>query len=235
MTGKNIKPIETRYKGYRFRSRLEARWAVFMDHLEVPWEYEPQGYVVDGRPYLPDFLVWPGTELAFWLEIKGQFPGQEELDKAQGLAEGSEIPAYVYWGKPEVPAGDLDHLTHDEYIGWDQDGYIWTDDSGWRSYPTQPPIWQLDLTPTAFRFGATNKAPIKSGFWWWMDCPFCGRAVIKMHGQVGGCPSNAHLDFGDLMDRHGPPYPRFAHRTDRLVKAYEAARSARFEHGQSGA
>lgn len=22
----NIKPIETRYKGYRFRSRLEARW-----------------------------------------------------------------------------------------------------------------------------------------------------------------------------------------------------------------
>lgn len=25
----SIKPIETVYKGYRFRSRLEARWAVF--------------------------------------------------------------------------------------------------------------------------------------------------------------------------------------------------------------
>lgn len=25
----NIKAIETEYKGYRFRSRLEARWAVF--------------------------------------------------------------------------------------------------------------------------------------------------------------------------------------------------------------
>ena len=28
---KSIKPIETNYKGYRFRSRLEARWAVFFD------------------------------------------------------------------------------------------------------------------------------------------------------------------------------------------------------------
>ena len=26
-----IKAIETYYKGYRFRSRLEARWAVFFD------------------------------------------------------------------------------------------------------------------------------------------------------------------------------------------------------------
>lgn len=37
-------PIETRYKGYRFRSRLEARWAVFFDVLGVRWEYEPEGY-----------------------------------------------------------------------------------------------------------------------------------------------------------------------------------------------
>ncbi len=36
-----IQAIETRYKGYRFRSRLEARWAVFFDHLKIEWEYEP--------------------------------------------------------------------------------------------------------------------------------------------------------------------------------------------------
>jgi hypothetical protein len=29
-----IKAIETSYKGYRFRSRLEARWAVFFDALD---------------------------------------------------------------------------------------------------------------------------------------------------------------------------------------------------------
>src|SRR5262245_46962536 len=39
-----LEPIETRYKGYRFRSRLEARWAVFFDAQGIKWEYEPQGY-----------------------------------------------------------------------------------------------------------------------------------------------------------------------------------------------
>lgn len=32
-----IKPIKTQYKGYRFRSRLEARWAVFFDACGVKW------------------------------------------------------------------------------------------------------------------------------------------------------------------------------------------------------
>jgi hypothetical protein len=39
-----MKPIETRYKGYRFRSRLEARWAVFFDAVGEGWEYEKEGY-----------------------------------------------------------------------------------------------------------------------------------------------------------------------------------------------
>lgn len=52
-----IRPIETRYKGYRFRSRLEARWAVFFDAMGVRWEYEEQGYAIDGVPYLPDFVL----------------------------------------------------------------------------------------------------------------------------------------------------------------------------------
>lgn len=38
-----ITPIETIYKGYRFRSRLEARWAVFLDACDADWEYEPEG------------------------------------------------------------------------------------------------------------------------------------------------------------------------------------------------
>ncbi len=40
----SIKAIETRYKGYRFRSRLEARWAVYFDTLGWKWEYEKEGY-----------------------------------------------------------------------------------------------------------------------------------------------------------------------------------------------
>lgn len=54
----SLKPIETYYKGYRFRSRLEARWAIFFDFCGADWEYEPEGYDLgDGIYYLPDFLL----------------------------------------------------------------------------------------------------------------------------------------------------------------------------------
>lgn len=54
-----MKAIETRYAGCRFRSRLEARWAVFFDTLGIEWRYEPERYVsTDGHHrYMPDFLV----------------------------------------------------------------------------------------------------------------------------------------------------------------------------------
>lgn len=66
-----IKPIETRYKGYRFRSRLEARWAVFFDDMRFSWEYEPEGFVLnDGTHYLPDFRVKTPQGKDIWYEIK---------------------------------------------------------------------------------------------------------------------------------------------------------------------
>lgn len=63
-----VKAIETEYAGYRFRSRLEARWAVFLDHLGVQWEYEAQGYETAGGRYLPDFWL---PEIGIWAEVKG--------------------------------------------------------------------------------------------------------------------------------------------------------------------
>lgn len=80
----DIKPIETEYAGYKFRSRLEARWAVFFDACGVDWEYEPQGYTLqDGTKYLPDFLLH-GVEMGLsygkknerakdlYIEVKGR-------------------------------------------------------------------------------------------------------------------------------------------------------------------
>lgn len=72
-----IQPIETFYKGYRFRSRLEARWAVFFDAIGAKWEYEPEGFeLADGTRYLPDFLLHGvrgrGQENGdIYVEIKG--------------------------------------------------------------------------------------------------------------------------------------------------------------------
>ena len=53
-----MKAIQTEYKGYLFRSRLEARWAVFFDACGVEWEYEPECIVLsDGTKYLQDFYL----------------------------------------------------------------------------------------------------------------------------------------------------------------------------------
>lgn len=70
-----LRPIQTYYKGYKFRSRLEARWAVFFDACGVAWEYEPEGFDLgNGLYYLPDFLLHGLTGRVkgdLWVEVKG--------------------------------------------------------------------------------------------------------------------------------------------------------------------
>ncbi len=72
-----IKAIQTRYAGYMFRSRLEARWAVFFDALKLDWAYEPEGFQLpSGTYYLPDFRVIMRDD-PVWFEIK---PGEGESE-----------------------------------------------------------------------------------------------------------------------------------------------------------
>jgi hypothetical protein len=71
-----LQPIQTNYSGCLFRSRLEARWAVFFDNARIKWEYEPEGfqikedYAESGKKwnYLPDFYL---CDYKTWVEIKG--------------------------------------------------------------------------------------------------------------------------------------------------------------------
>lgn len=63
-----MKAIDTFYKDHFFRSRLEARWAVFFDSLKEKWEYEPEGFVLEnGVKYLPDFYI---PSLDSYVEVK---------------------------------------------------------------------------------------------------------------------------------------------------------------------
>lgn len=73
-----IQAIETRYSGYRFRSRLEARWAVFFDNLGIPWRYEPQGYQTSHGPYLPDFEIGLGDGREVFVEVKPDSNTEED-------------------------------------------------------------------------------------------------------------------------------------------------------------
>lgn len=75
-----MRAIETHYAGCRFRSRLEARWAVFFDTLGVEWQYELEGFETDAGPYLPDFWL---PEFHKWVEVKpdGRPLTQSERDR----------------------------------------------------------------------------------------------------------------------------------------------------------
>jgi hypothetical protein len=79
-----ITPIETLYRGHYFRSKAEARFAVFLDCLGIEWEYEPQGFDLgNGLKYLPDFKIYDvstyhnsdGGKIStydyMWVEVKG--------------------------------------------------------------------------------------------------------------------------------------------------------------------
>lgn len=66
-----IKAIETVYDGYKFRSRLEARWAVFWNKMGLGYDYEPEGFDLGIAWYLPDFWL---RELQWYVEIKPFFP-----------------------------------------------------------------------------------------------------------------------------------------------------------------
>jgi hypothetical protein len=101
-----IGAIETEYKGYRFRSRLEARWAVFFDTLGVEWKYETEGYEIDTCRYLPDFWL-PGCEA--WVEVKGDKEGlRKDFNRMRAvLGPASPLPGFASGAKGLIVLGDI--------------------------------------------------------------------------------------------------------------------------------
>ena len=94
----DIKPIETVYKGYRFRSRLEARWAVFFDAAGVRWEYEKEGFELsNGERYLPDFWL-PNNGI--WVEVKGEDPDFKYRRMLERFSSEIDQPLLIAKGLP---------------------------------------------------------------------------------------------------------------------------------------
>ena len=97
-----IRAIPTFYAGHYFRSRLEARWAVFFDTCGIKWEYEKEGYSLPSGPYLPDFWL-PKVSLrdgkpGVWVEIKPVMYTKEEERKAIELARETGSPVMILCG-----------------------------------------------------------------------------------------------------------------------------------------
>jgi len=112
-TGCPLKAIPTRYKGYHFRSRLEARWAVFFDALDIQYMYESEGYELrDGTKYLPDFYL-PELSGGLHVEVKPtiepfQFRkamrfSEQNLSSILLLVGEPAARSYVIYGGDELP------------------------------------------------------------------------------------------------------------------------------------
>lgn len=199
-----IRAIETEYQGYRMRSRLEARWATFYTSLGIEWRYETDGFNMGRRRYLPDFYL---PHLRSWVEIKGEEPTEEERQKAFWLSQATRQDVFVFWGNIPLP-------------------------KNW--FTEEPPTdihdgsWGNGLSALAF-FGTPRTIATSDTFketllydtcYWWTECQACGFVGIEFEGRDQRLPCGCHPD-----GNHGAYYC-----APRLMRAYRAARAARFEH-----
>jgi hypothetical protein len=220
-----IKAIETEYQGCRFRSRLEARWAVFFDSLGVEWQYELEGFKLeDGTWYLPDFYL-PRQQR--WLEIK---PNTGSLDDwpDHPLLEKSILPGFtVLLGEP------------------------WLDPSAVREVQRLGQTLYQVSDSRGFHYNGFIAADC---YYRWCVCPDCGFVDLQFEGRSDRLSCKTCQTCEEIRQRypegfaectyHGIPRARKCRQYGlnddkgyndghpRLIAAYRAARSARFEHGE---
>lgn len=206
-----IQAIETSYAGCRFRSRLEARWAVFFDTLGIEWQYEPQGYTVgpDGVAYLPDFWL---PFLKVWVEVKGALTA-EELRLLIFAASGAGLPVGGPAAEPQRVSGYEGRIL---VLG---------------DIPQPTPFTRVHTM-----FSAIGDIVVKENVFF---LPFPGAKTATVFAIGSPSPLNQFV-AGEMPDvdflsrlNHGREMP-FVTPMPAVDSAYRAARSARFERGESG-
>jgi hypothetical protein len=115
----DIKAIETRYQGYRFRSRTEARWAIFFDAMGIEWEYEPEGFNLSDGGYLPDFVLpkyGDGISQPMFVEVK---PVSGDFSRARRFAEETKQWMFLAEGPPDFRNYRYTDSENNGSISWD--------------------------------------------------------------------------------------------------------------------
>lgn len=220
-----IQAIETVYRGHRFRSRLEARWAVFFDHLDIEWRYEPQGYEIaiydETRRYLPDFYL-PGLDV--WVEVKGD---ESRIDwtllgvACDGFAAAGLPPSrHAYGGSGNGSAVlILGDVPPDDDIAWMHPMVV-----------NQKGVYCEWMTFGRRRAqgwtGIDEAGEVSPGYfdatWGGFDGEWDWETRPSIHGKGA-----VRLNLVSGQRQHLPrPAP--------VRAAYTAARCARFEHGEAG-
>lgn len=204
----SIKPIETKYNGYRFRSRLEARWAVFFDAAGIEYQYEPEGFVLNGDiPYLPDFYL---PEFNAYVEIKPNGLDDEAFDEAENkcmfLQAEHSCVVLLCEGDPV----DMDVIA---YFG------MWCEELGFYEDVYEPACFVKDVTWWKPHIYPSGKMGITSRL----------RDPDKVYIAVGYDDYNntEQLEHDRLI------YKCLITNGSYLEKERKTARHARFEHGET--
>lgn len=144
-----LKAIETRVYGCRFRSRLEARWAVFLTEAGFRWEYEPEGVELDAGRYLPDFRVTKGS-VSIWLEIKPMIEDYADDPRWMELARRGGMMLFTVRGLHR-PGDDCtaDHMAQ----AFHPDGSVYRVHRLWQARPYDP-AW---VKANTARFDGTDE------------------------------------------------------------------------------
>lgn len=201
-----LRAIETEYKGYRFRSRIEARWAVFFDALGIAWEYEREGYELEssqGR-YLPDFWL---PDHRYWIEIKGAYPSLNERKHLSEFARGMpNDEVYLFCGSDfRVP-----------YMNRERDFRM---EGAWGRY-----------FPSNYRDVCVEG---QSGQVW-AQCTDCMMEGRETFGIMYGPFFKRHARKRHGWGENEPYCGGGCDDTRQIVRAYRTAQQARFEFGESG-
>lgn len=199
-----IKAIETEFKGYKFRSRLEARWAVFFDVLMVPFEYEREGFDVNGQWYLPDFWI-PEPECrpddyptGSWVEIKPSPLDDGQIQLLSDLAKISGDFVYAFCGQPWPGEYQIYHFIP-SYCGFIPNNPIYRNGE----------LFEVDRITETDRLACEEDEYIN---------PYYQLSLVSEVGTHYG------LEEYGFAPNWKPGL---------LKKAYKTARSARFEHGET--
>ena len=222
-----LKNLPTPYKGYNFRSLLEAQWSAFFDHMAIQWHYEDRGYLLApfGDCYRPDFYL---PELGYWIEVKAKNPDEKAQRKTylfnyclshKASSEKSREQAFVLHGRIPLP------------------------------YPREGNI-------IGYSVKAQTKDDISQADLCWQICPSCDQVMIGRIGtwscadcreELGGL-LDAALDVVEgipaidkvfdivpaMLDAAvNTEYFTSAHKAPALQEAYSAARSVGFDIQQS--
>jgi hypothetical protein len=206
-----------------FRSRLEARWAVFFDTLRIKYAYEPEGFALQGGNYLPDFYI-PNQRTfrhghnGLFVEVKGI-----ATEKAHGLLDDltmhTGIPSVMLG---EIPYGECDTTYAKSIESWFQ--------------PAIDEEWHINVRHKAHAEGCKEwfidddcscgmPTQIGGDFpYVWCQCPFCQMLGFEFDGRSAriGCGCVKHESFGNGDKTYN------SGALD-LLRAYSAARRARFE------